>query len=1426
MRCRRAVALWSVAIVAVLAAASEAQTGVITTVAGSGTPGYSGDGGPATLAALHAAPARLDVAVDSIGNLYVADVANCVIRRVDAITHVITTVVGTGEAGYAGDGGPARLAQLSPNPSNRPVYGTSGGVVSTGIFVDRQGNLLIADTGNNRIRRVDALTGVINTVAGNGTPGLSGDGGPAIDACLNEPKDAVVDRAGNILVADTRNHRIRRVDATTGIITTVAGASTGEPNLGYSGDGGPATQALMDYPWSICVDGQDNVFITNPQHHRIRRVDGQTGIITTIAGDGVTGFAGDGGAATQASLRYPRGLALDGLGGLYIADFYNRRVRRVDLSSGIIVTVAGNGAEGYSGDGGLAPAASLGYPTGLACYGAGIYIGDTANHRVRMVSPADPNWPPTARAGADQRVTLGTVVRLDGSSSSDADGDSLRFRWGAPQGISLDDTTAIQPTFTTGATAGLLAFTLTVTDARGASASDTVVVAVSSPPDVLVSLPGGAAMPLVWVEPGAFAMGSTEMDTARHANESPQHQVTLTSGYYLAATELTQGQWESVMATRPWAGRTHVQESAGNPAVYVSWNDAQELVHRLNLAVGDSLYRLPTEAEWEYACRAGTATRWSFGDDGSQLGQYAWYAANAWNVGRQYGQPVGMKLANPYGLYDMHGNVFEWVQDWYGAYRDQGVTDPLGPPTGTERIARGGNVDNEADRTRSADREIGGVDARSYRVGVRLLRTAAPAHANTAPRSDAGPDQRVTAGARVHLDGSASSDADGDTLSYRWTAPSGISLSDPSAMQPTFSTGATAGGATYAFSLVVNDGSVDSGSDTVVVRVTAWAGQTPPRIEPIGPRLVAEGDSLTVVLAASDADGDSLTFGMANAPAGSSLQGPVFSWRPGFCQSGTYLVTFAADDGAGGVASEVVRIVVTDSALPALWSVSLTLTGPNGLASGLLFGLAPAATDGVDDAYGETALPPAPPLPVADVRWALPGTEGTAVDIRGAGAGGYTWTALVHAGVAGYPIAVGWDPTGFPSQGAIRLIDAATAGGLINVDMRRHRQYVVSNPGLTQLQVVFQPSTTLGWTYDLPAGWSLVSLPFAVPDARLSTVFPTALSLFAFAGQYVPATTLAPGQGYWVNLPSPCRSTVSGLSPQPPALARELTAGWSLVGPGSVALEVGTLKAACPQLVSAFGYGRGYQLVQRLEPGQGYWLNLSAGATLDLGATAVPALLGKTMEASGLSGGGPVLWAEGPGGCQALTMGGPVDASIALPPVPPTGVFDARVEVAPGVAAWRFPDGGGPYRVRLQGAVSQLRWDMGADTAWQLEVAGEPLPLLGQGQVPVGDGDDIWVRQVAATLVRTRLGSTYPNPFNSTTTIEYYLAQAGRVCLQVYAVSGQCVRELVWSQQGAGVHQLDWDGRDTAGRGLGNGVYLVGLRVGGSWSVARVVLLK
>ncbi len=357
------------ALLALVTGGSNAQApGTLTVVAGTGRHGFTGDGGPAIQARLNA-PEGL--AVDSRGNLFIADSLNHRIRRVTP-GGIISTVAGTGFAGFGGDGG----------------FGVSTALTQPeGVTLDASGDLFIVDYGSHRLRRL-AFKGRILPVAG-GKKGYTGDGMPAPLCALRSLIGATVDRAGNLYLADADNHRVRRVTPD-GVIATFAG----DGSEGYSGDGGPATAAQLDYPTDVATDAEGNVYFCDSLNAVVRRVDPQ-GVITTVAGIGLAGDSGDGGPATSAALDDPTDIALDSAGNLFIADSFNHRVRRVG-PDGIIVTVAGTGEPGASGEEGPATQAQLNLPLGVEVDSAGnLYIADGENHRVVRVSGvAAPALPP------------------------------------------------------------------------------------------------------------------------------------------------------------------------------------------------------------------------------------------------------------------------------------------------------------------------------------------------------------------------------------------------------------------------------------------------------------------------------------------------------------------------------------------------------------------------------------------------------------------------------------------------------------------------------------------------------------------------------------------------------------------------------------------------------------------------------------------------------------------------------------------------------------------------------------------------------------------------------------------------------------------------------------------------------------------------
>jgi len=439
--------------------------GLINSIAGDSYGSYRGDAGPALAAELHSPE---DVAVDSSGNVYIADSANAVIREITASTGIINyiagnvtaptsgAVTGTPNVGYSGDGAAANLAglvepfALALDSSGEVYFAENGdsrirkidtkGNISTiagngtagysgdgstgtnaelnfptGVAVDSSGNVYIADLVNLRIRKLTS-GGTISTVAGNGKYSYSGDSGQATSAQLNTPQAVAADSSGNLYIADTVNNVVRKVTAA-GVISTIAGNGT----AGSGGDGGAATSAQLHSPQGIAVDANGGIYIADTQNARVRKIT--NGTINTVAGSGTAGFGGDSGAATSAQLNIPAGLAVDGAGNLYIADFSNNRVRKV-TPGGTITTLAGNGLEGYSGDGGPATGAQLATPVGLATDSSGnVYIADTGNNAVRVVNSS------------------GIVSTVAGNGLAGYSGDggpAVSAMVGNPSGVALD----------------------------------------------------------------------------------------------------------------------------------------------------------------------------------------------------------------------------------------------------------------------------------------------------------------------------------------------------------------------------------------------------------------------------------------------------------------------------------------------------------------------------------------------------------------------------------------------------------------------------------------------------------------------------------------------------------------------------------------------------------------------------------------------------------------------------------------------------------------------------------------------------------------------------------------------------------------------------------------------------------------------------
>lgn len=428
---------------------------VLVTVAGTGAFGATPDGGQAAAANISR---PWQIALDGAGNLYFTDTNNNTVRKVTP-NGIITTIAGiAGSAGFSGDGELATSARL-----NQPA----------GVAVDGSGNVYISDVNNSRVRKITAADGKISTIAGNGQPGYSGDGGPATAAALNFPYGLAVDKDGNIFVADFSNHRVRKITASTGIISTVAGTGSAS----YNGDDKAATEASVNAPINVTLDPSGNLVIADSNNHRIRKVNAADGRISTIVGTGSPGFSGDGGAAIEARVSIPAGVVFDSAGNLYFADRGNSRVRKVSAGTNIVTTIAGVGLSGFNGDGLAALASRLATPNSIAVDAVGnVYIGDRENFRVRRIifaSSSDTTAPTIAVTSPTTSPTFTTTSSPLTVSGTSADNTGVFLvRWSNDRGGNgtAGGTTAWTATGIP-LQNGVNTLTLTALDVRGNSTS-------------------------------------------------------------------------------------------------------------------------------------------------------------------------------------------------------------------------------------------------------------------------------------------------------------------------------------------------------------------------------------------------------------------------------------------------------------------------------------------------------------------------------------------------------------------------------------------------------------------------------------------------------------------------------------------------------------------------------------------------------------------------------------------------------------------------------------------------------------------------------------------------------------------------------------------------------------------------------------------
>jgi formylglycine-generating enzyme required for sulfatase activity/sugar lactone lactonase YvrE len=713
--------------------------------AGSGKGGFAD--GPAEQAQF-STPHGL--CVDGEGNVFVADSGNHRIRKVNPAGNV-STIAGSGLSGYRD--GRAETAMFC---------------FPMGVCVDSHGIVYVADTGQSRIRKITPA-GEVGTVAGSGLRGYVD--GVGIDARFNFPQDLAADSAGNLFVADYGNHTIRKI-ALDGTVSTWAGNGA----AGYAN--GLGATARLNEPGGITIDGSGNLYVGEWGNQRIRKIS-PAGQVTTLAGSGVAGFAD--GVGLQAQFSTPGWMVVDPLGNLFVAEHDNHAIRRVS-SSGIVETVAGTGTIGFAdGDGAHA---QFWAPDGIGMtLGGVLYVTDQGNSRLRQIVvdtkgavDQPPAWPPTiVQQPQGQSVAAGSRVTLSVSARGES---PLRYQWQF-QGVNIPGATNQTLSFEDVNYSRQGRYTVIVSNREGSVQSAEVQVTVrpwlrivkqgddlrleyhlslrwgqaaiygaESPqglhdsPSVLVTLgaqtdSGSVSLPdwatqaarfyvlaegafgspdaakWAWIPPGTFLSGSLE---------DIETQVTISYGFWMSRYEVTQEEYLAVMGKNPsfYLGGTC-------PVEAVSWFEATNYCGELTAQERGAgrlpdgyVYRLPTEAEWEYACRAGTTTLFSYGDDPdySKLWSYAWYADNDRGLGPR---PVGQKLPNLWGLNDLHGNVWEWCSDWYVPYPGGSVTDPQGPPTGSERVIRGGGCWDHPEYCTSAYRSSTFPDQRQNDIGFRCV---------------------------------------------------------------------------------------------------------------------------------------------------------------------------------------------------------------------------------------------------------------------------------------------------------------------------------------------------------------------------------------------------------------------------------------------------------------------------------------------------------------------------------------------------------------------------------------------------------------------------------------------------------------------------------------------------------------------------------
>jgi hypothetical protein len=577
------------------------------------------------------------------------------------------------------------------------------------------------------------------------------------------------------------------------------------------------------------------------------------------------------------------------------------------------------------------------------------------------------------------------------------------------------------------------------------------------------------------------------------------------------------------------------------------------------------------------------------------------------------------------------------------------------------------------------------------------------------------------------------------------------------------------------------------------------------------PAVFHDPDSGTMIYAAASADPTVATVAAA---------GGLLTITP--VGAGFTTVSVQADDGDGvGTATAQFSVAVAE------WLLPLQVQAADLESMTLGVGRAPGATDALDVDLLELELEE-PPSGGFDARLMTPGSLPVALDLRPSGPPAATWRLSLQADPADYPLTLAWNRSLLPAPGSMLVHDAATDGAVLALDMRATQELTLGEADPHELLLHYADRVEL--TMQLPSGWSLVSVPLVPDESLLASLFPNARSAFAFDSGYQEAMSLDPCAGYWVNLETGGDYALQGTAVQQECF-QTLPSGWSLIGapyPGAALSEIHQAPAAI--IVSAFRYAQtGYESSDTLAWGSGYWLNLSEAGTLDIPQD-VPA---KTIAALPRSDQhtGTRLWAEAPGGIQEILLGAAPETVTELPPPPPAGVFDARVDLD-GIGAWQVPRraAGQDVPLLLQGGVSRLYWESPETDQgrWQMRIGERLVTLQGHGAIELSPETRVHI--IAASPLTLpgsfALAHNYPNPFNPTTTIRYDLSAEAHVLLRVYDAAGQLVRTLVSGPQPAGSHSVVWDGRTAGGNETANGVYFCELRAGGFRALRKMALIK